>query len=67
MNGNTMNLSRINARELSSRKLWSLAETQSPEQISAEEMSEVIAELANRCRDLEKQRVIDRLAQPRRG
>jgi hypothetical protein len=62
-----MNLSKINAQELSSRKLWSLAETQSPQQISAEEMSDVIAELANRCRDLEKQRVIDRLAQPRRG
>jgi hypothetical protein len=67
MNGNTMNLSRINAQELSSRKLWSLAETQSPQQLSAQELSEVIAELANRCRDLEKQRLIDKLAQPRRG
>ena len=47
-----MNIPRINPQELSSRKLWQLAETQSTDDLSAEEMSDVIAELAKRCHDL---------------
>jgi hypothetical protein len=49
-----MNTSRINPRELSSRKLWQLAESPTDQQISADELIEVIAELANRRQDLER-------------
>ena len=59
-----MNTPRINPQELSSRKLWQLAETQSTHEISAEEMSQVIAELAKRCHDLEE---LDRIKQLERN
>mgnify|MGYP001814627045 CR=1 FL=1 len=49
-----MNSSRINPEELSSRKLWQLAESRSDEQISADELNEVIAELARRRQDLDR-------------
>lgn len=57
----SMNTPRINAQELSSRKLWQLAETRSKEEISADELSDVIAELAKRCHDLEKLQEISKL------
>jgi uncharacterized protein YaaN involved in tellurite resistance len=63
----SMNIPRINACELSSRKLWQLAETASSEEISAEEMAEVIAELAKRCHDLDQLRQIDQLKAVRQG
>lgn len=62
-----MNTHRINACELSSRKLWQLAETSSTEQISADELAEVIAELAKRCHDLDQLRHIDQLKAVRQG
>ena len=49
-----MNLPRINPQELSSRKLWQLAETRAGKQISAEELAAVVAELARRRQDLER-------------
>ncbi|NQX88176.1 MAG: hypothetical protein HRT77_05900 [Halioglobus sp.] len=49
-----MSTQRINPRELSSRKLWQLAESPSDAQISADELVAVIAELANRRQDLER-------------
>lgn len=52
---------RINAQELSSRKLWQLADLRGREQLSADELSEVIAELAKRCHDLEQLRLLDQL------
>lgn len=58
-----MNTARINPPELSSRKLWQLADTQSEFEISREELSEVIAELAKRCHDLEKLEEINKLEQ----
>lgn len=62
-----MNTSRINARELCSRKLWQLAETPSEAQISADELAEVIAELAKRCQDLDQLRHIDQLKEAHQG
>jgi hypothetical protein len=62
-----MNTSRINAQELSSRKLWQLAETSTPDEISADELAEVIAELAKRCHDLDQLRHIDQLKEVRQG
>lgn len=62
-----MNASRINAQELSSRKLWQIAETSSSQQISADELADVIAELAKRCHDLDKLRHIDQLKAGQRG
>jgi hypothetical protein len=62
-----MNTSRINAQELSSRKLWQLAETRSTKEISADELSEVIAELAKRCHDLEQLREIEELKAVNQG
>jgi hypothetical protein len=56
-----MNSTRINAQELSSRKLWQLADLRTREQISADELSEVIAELAKRCHDLDQLRELDQL------
>lgn len=50
----TMNTSRINPEELSSRKLWQLAESPSEEHISEDELVEVIAELARRRQDLDR-------------
>ena len=47
-----MNITRINPKELSSRKLWQLAETPAAEQLSMDELSEIIAELRERCHDL---------------
>lgn len=62
-----MNTPRINAQELSSRKLWQLADTRTQNQISADELSEVIAELAKRCHDLNKLQQIDQLKNAHRG
>jgi hypothetical protein len=62
-----MNTPRINACELSSRKLWQLAETSSSDEISADELAEVIAELAKRCHDLDQLRQIDHLKTVRQG
>ena len=49
-----MNTHKINAHQLSSRKLWQLAETSSTDGLSGDELSEVIAELAKRCHDLDE-------------
>jgi hypothetical protein len=62
-----MNTTRINAQELSSRKLWQLAETRSADELSADELSEVIAELANRCHDLDKLQELDQLEKDHQG
>lgn len=62
-----MNTPRINAQELSSRKLWQLADTRSHNEISADELSEVIAELAKRCHDLNQLQQIDQLKNAHRG
>jgi hypothetical protein len=56
-----MNIQRINAQELSSRKLWQLADTRSRDELSADELSEVIAELAKRCHDLDKLQELSQL------
>ena len=47
-----MNVTRINPKELSSRKLWQLAESREAGQLSLDELSEIIAELRERCHDL---------------
>lgn len=62
-----MNTARINAQALSSRKLWQLAETRSNDQISADELSDVIAELARRCHDEEQLRELDKLEKAHQG
>jgi len=49
-----MNTHRISAHQLSSRKLWQLAEASSTDGLSDGELSEVIAELAKRCHDLDE-------------
>jgi hypothetical protein len=56
-----MNTQRIIPQELSSRKLWQLADTPYRDEISSDELSEVIAELAKRCHDLNKLQEIDQL------
>ena len=56
-----MNTQKINAQELSSRKLWQLAETWSTDGLSTDELSEVIAELSKRCQDLDKLEQIGQL------
>lgn len=54
-----MNMTRINPKELSSRKLWQLAESRAAGQLSLDELSEIIAELRERCHDLnELQKII---------
>ena len=54
-----MNMTRINPKELSSRKLWQLAESRAADQLSLDELSEIIAELRERCHDLnELQKII---------
>ena len=58
---------RINAQELSSRKLWQLADTSSRGELSADELSDVIAELAKRCHDLNRLQQIDQLKNAHRG
>lgn len=62
-----MNTARVNPQELSSRKLWQLAETWSHDDISAYELSEVIAELAKRCHDQDQLRELDKLEKERQG
>jgi hypothetical protein len=62
-----MNTSRINPRELSSRKLWQLAEMPSRDELSADELADVIAELVKRCHDLDQLRHIDELKAVRLG
>jgi hypothetical protein len=62
-----MNTHRINAQELSSRKLWQLADTGSSSELSADELSEVIAELAKRCHDLNQLQQIDQLKKSKQG
>ena len=47
-----MNMTRINPKDLSSRKLWQLAESRAAGQLSLDELSEIIAELRERCHDL---------------
>ncbi len=47
-----VNVPRINPKELSSRKLWQLAESRAAGQLSLDELSEIIAELRERCHDL---------------
>ena len=49
-----MNTHKISPQQLSSRNLWQLAETWSTDGLSGAELSEVIAELAKRCQDLDK-------------
>lgn len=56
-----MNTVRINPQELSSRRLWQLAETRSQDDISADELSQVIAELAKRCHGQDQFRELDKL------
>ena len=62
-----MNTLRINPQELSSRKLWQLADIPSRDEISADELSDVIAELAKRCHDLNRLQQIDQLKNTPRG
>jgi hypothetical protein len=62
-----MNTTRINAQELSSRKLWQLAETRTQHEISADELKEVIDELAKRCHDLNQLQQIDQLKGTQQG
>jgi hypothetical protein len=62
-----MNTTRINPQELSSRKLWQLAETRSIHEISADEMSEVISELAKRCHDQDELHRISKLEEGSQG
>ncbi|MDE0950177.1 MAG: hypothetical protein OSA45_02850 [Halioglobus sp.] len=56
-----MNNTEINAQELSSRKLWQLAQTTSENAISKQELSEVVAELAKRRHNLEKLQEVGKL------
>lgn len=58
---------RINPQELCNRKLWQLAEATSPSEISAEELSEVIAELARRSRDMEQLQTSGKLGEDSRS
>ena len=62
-----MNTSRINAQALSSRKLWQLAAARYSTEMSAEELSEVIAELAKRCHDQDQLRELNKLEEERQG
>ena len=62
-----MNTPRINPQELSSRKLWQLAETEPTDDLSAEEISDVIAELAKRCHDLNELDKISKLEEHSKG
>jgi hypothetical protein len=62
-----MNTHRINAQELCSRKLWQLADTGARDELTADELSEVIAELAKRCHDLDQLQQINQLKNSRRG
>jgi hypothetical protein len=62
-----MNTTRINPQELSSRKLWQLADTRSRDELSAEELAEVIAELTKRCHDLEQLEAVGKLEQSYQG
>ena len=62
-----MNIPRINPQELSSRKLWQLAETRSAHEISADEMSEVIAELTKRCHDEDELHRVSKLEEDSQG
>lgn len=62
-----MNTPRINPQELSSQKLWQLADTPSRDEISSDELSEVIAELAKRCSDHNKLQEINELKNSHRG
>ena len=64
---NTPNTPRINAQELSSRKLWQLAETRTKDEISADELTDVIAELAKRCHDLDTLQQIGQLKDTQQG
>ncbi len=61
-----MNTERINPQELCSRKLWQLADTGCRDELSADELSEIIDELAKRCHDLNKLQEIDQLKNARR-
>jgi hypothetical protein len=56
-----MNTTGINAQELSSRKLWQLAQARTENEISDQELSEVIAELAKRRHSLEKLQELGKL------
>ena len=56
-----MNNTEMNAQELSSRKLWQLAQTTSENAISKQELSEVVAELAKRRHNLEKLQEVGKL------
>lgn len=62
-----MNTQRINPQELCSRKLWQLADNPCRDEISSDELSEVIAELAKRCHDLNKLQEIDQLKNMQRN
>jgi hypothetical protein len=62
-----MNTPRINPQGLSSRKLWQLAETRSVQEISADEMSGVIAELAKRCHDQNELHRVHQLEEDSQG
>lgn len=62
-----MNTPRINPRELSSRKLWQLAESPADQQISADELIEVIAELAKRRQDLDRLQALMSTGEDRSG
>lgn len=57
-----MNNTEINAQELSSRKLWQLAQTTSENAISEQELSQVVAELAKRRHNLEKLQEVGKLS-----
>ena len=62
-----MNTQRINPQELSSRKLWQLADMPARDEISAAELNDIITELAKRCHELNKLQELDQLKHTQRG
>jgi PleD family two-component response regulator len=56
-----MNTARFNAQELCSRKLWQMVNTSSNENVSENELTEAIAELATRRHYLEQLEEIGKL------
>ena len=49
-----MNTTKFNAQELCSRKLWELVDPQTNHDVNQLELSQAVAELKRRRRDLEK-------------
>jgi hypothetical protein len=62
-----MNTARFNAQELCSRKLWQMVNTSSNENVSENELTEAIAELATRRHYLEQLEEIGKLQDGNEG